>query len=571
MRSGFIAQRYRRAARRALLATVLCSGAGLCAHSTSAQVAWSGAVYPAPTQTTLSDALFVGYNTLGSLTINNGGVVQDYYGYLGYYPFGTGHATVDGNGSLWKNGRNLYVGNQGDATLTIQNGGRVESLYTSIAHGPGTNGQLIVKGAGSSLISTNGVEVSVDGQALLKIQQGGTVQTYSLRIGRNADSEAQVIVEDAGSTLDASVAIYGSVSPEPMLTIRNGGKVINGDAFMGYNNGLSSYALVDGVGSEWKTNRFEIGYENAGLAFVEARNGARLTTGNSVVGNFGEALVHVHGQDTRWQGWSYLVGVVADGEIRITDGATASGTRGFISIYDGDYRGLISVQGAGSTWSLSEYLRIGNEFNGTGEVRVTDGARVAVTKYLETYDNSAFHVSLDPAVFSAPITIGDNAQLAGTLTIEPATGATLVADHAYAVMSIGKTRTGQFAGLAEGDLVDVWFGLAFAITYAGGDGNDVWLNASSLTPGDLDGSGLVDQADLDIAISRFGQAVPAGHWTQGDADNDGLVGVNDLDIVLANWSNPATPPATVPEPATGLLPAMVMLLACRRRRASHHA
>ncbi len=54
-------------------------------------------------------------------------------------------------------------------------------------------------------------------------------------------------------------------------------------------------------------------------------------------------------------------------------------------------------------------------------------------------------------------------------------------------------------------------------------------------PGDLNGDGQVDSADLDIVRANWGQAVPAGSLIDGDPSGDGFVGSADLDIVRANW------------------------------------
>ena len=48
--------------------------------------------------------------------------------------------------------------------------------------------------------------------------------------------------------------------------------------------------------------------------------------------------------------------------------------------------------------------------------------------------------------------------------------------------------------------------------------------------GDVDGSGLVDFADLSRVLGAFGQSTP-----QADFDRDGVVDSVDLDLLIANW------------------------------------
>jgi hypothetical protein len=50
-------------------------------------------------------------------------------------------------------------------------------------------------------------------------------------------------------------------------------------------------------------------------------------------------------------------------------------------------------------------------------------------------------------------------------------------------------------------------------------------------PGDLDGDGVVNGADLSILLSAWGSADPTA-----DIDGDGSVGAADLSVLLGNWS-----------------------------------
>lgn len=82
-------------------------------------------------------------------------------------------------------------------------------------------------------------------------------------------------------------------------------------------------------------------------------------------------------------------------------------------------------------------------------------------------------------------------------------------------------------------------------------------------PGDLNGDGLVNSADLDIVRGNWGQTVPAGSLGSGDPSNDGLVGSADLDIVRTNWGAGAL--ASVPESGTLLLVVLGTVLLVFRR------
>ncbi|MCK4849811.1 MAG: hypothetical protein KAT11_00595 [Phycisphaerae bacterium] len=75
------------------------------------------------------------------------------------------------------------------------------------------------------------------------------------------------------------------------------------------------------------------------------------------------------------------------------------------------------------------------------------------------------------------------------------------------------------------------------------------LNTTPL-PGDVDGNGFVDDDDLSIIISNWGQSNATRE--DGDLDGDGTVAGRDYSEVLSYWGtgSSAEPPAHVPTPAT---------------------
>lgn len=68
------------------------------------------------------------------------------------------------------------------------------------------------------------------------------------------------------------------------------------------------------------------------------------------------------------------------------------------------------------------------------------------------------------------------------------------------------------------------------------DFDNVRLDASpAACPGDADGSGVVDLADLNLVLFNFGSTVLNG--TNGDVNSDGGVDLADLNLVLFNFGN----------------------------------
>ncbi len=89
----------------------------------------------------------------------------------------------------------------------------------------------------------------------------------------------------------------------------------------------------------------------------------------------------------------------------------------------------------------------------------------------------------------------------------------------------------------------------------------------SVMPGDANGDGIVDVADLGVLGANFGGTNAVS--TDGDFNGDGVIDVADLGILGANWTAGQEAGAMaplVPEPATlSLLAMSVLLVGCRRR------
>ncbi|MEM8782690.1 MAG: hypothetical protein AAGE65_07505 [Planctomycetota bacterium] len=94
----------------------------------------------------------------------------------------------------------------------------------------------------------------------------------------------------------------------------------------------------------------------------------------------------------------------------------------------------------------------------------------------------------------------------------------------------------------------------------------VFSSLASALIGDFDGSGQVEQGDLNLVLNNWGQAGTPDGWVGGGPD--GVVDQAELNAVLNNWGSVSSPDLTglssVPEPAW--LSALVVGAAVGRRR-----
>jgi len=128
-----------------------------------------------------SGYLFVGTCGSGTLNITNGAAVSNEEGgygdlsIIGCVDGSTGIVTVDGTGSTWTNGVDLYVGFCGSGTLNITNCGAVSNASGCIGYEDTGTGQVTVDGAGSTWTNSDDLCVGYGGSGTLNVSGGGHV------------------------------------------------------------------------------------------------------------------------------------------------------------------------------------------------------------------------------------------------------------------------------------------------------------------------------------------------------------------------------------------------------------
>jgi len=155
--------------------------------------------------------------------------------------------------------------------------------------------------------------------------------------------------------------------------------------------------------------------------------------------------------------------------------------------------------------------------------------------------------SVAPSV-NAPVSFDARAILGATLDDSTVTLHARVDGGAYVGATMLETSPGVFAGTlpagACGQVIEYFVTAATTMGDTASFPADAPVNVFTLPvldpdgpcliPGDANGDGVVDFADLNIVLNQFGLTGAPGEL-QGDLNGDGAVGFADLNIVLSNF------------------------------------
>jgi T5SS/PEP-CTERM-associated repeat protein len=331
---------------------------------------------------TNSDELEIGSFGTGALNITNGGIVASDEGYIGNGLDATGTVTVDGTGSRWTYSTALFVGHAGHGTLEIINGGGVQESGAVVAPSfigrfPGSVGEVIV--GSDSTWASRIVSVGDSGTGTLTIEDGGSVSSLvDALIGVEMGSTGTAIVTGGNSTWNIGSLVVGGRGTG-ILMVQAGGKVSTSAAgVIGLSLGSSGTVTIAGSGSTWTSSGVRVGVFGMGTLTIEsAASVSNMGTTASFIGESGgsNGSVTVTGAGSKWSSSSELhVGESGMGQLNVLSGATVSNSNGFLGVMASS-TGTATLSGSGSTWTNNGSLSVGS--SGMGSLRVDGGARVS--------------------------------------------------------------------------------------------------------------------------------------------------------------------------------------------------
>lgn len=218
----------------------------------------------------------VGTYGTGKLTVQNAGAITSGSSILGWYGGSYGEAMISGAGSSWTNAEALYVGNEGNGALTIESGGRVASTYGYVANASTSGSSKVTIDGTGSIWDMSGLFIAgniAGTKADVTIKNGGTLRAVQGTLGNLAGSYASMTVTGSGSSWSAyddgvtAYAAYMNVGLDGTgdLSVLNGGAVSAYRLYIGNNVGSSGTVVVRGAGSSiTTTDRLYIGAEGDG-------------------------------------------------------------------------------------------------------------------------------------------------------------------------------------------------------------------------------------------------------------------------------------------------------------------
>jgi T5SS/PEP-CTERM-associated repeat protein len=239
---------------------------------------------------------------------------------------------VTGAGSLWTNYFKLNVGNDGSSnSLVISNGGKVADFSGYIgSNSLSSNNSALVTGSGSLWTNSDSLSVGSSGKNnRLVISDGGNVVSGRdgyLGAGVNSSNNSALVTGSASLwTVNTNLHV-GFAGNNNSLVISNGATVASMEGYLGADNTFASNnsALVTGAGSLW-TNSANLyaGFGGKSNSLTIA-DGGKVASATGVIGNnsssSGNSAV-VTGAGSLWTNSNeILVGNVGSGTITVADG-----------------------------------------------------------------------------------------------------------------------------------------------------------------------------------------------------------------------------------------------------------
>lgn len=426
----------------------------------------------------------------GTLNITNGGILNTIgRGYLGYVGNTNTTANISGAGSQWNLGAaNLYISEAAitTASVTISNGGQVNNFSGVIGNDAGSDGALTVTGAGSLWNNTASAYVGYSGVGTLTISNGGQVKSDIGIVGYLTGSNGTALINGAGSSWDNRFVVIGGAAAGT-ATLSDGGRISASESITIGNNATSTGVLNIGASSVnpaaaagaldtkniiFGTGTGTIVFNHTDLNYIVSSN----ISGNGTL-NFLAGTTKLTGDNTGFTGR-----VLGNSAVEVTSGITDidSNSAAFAGTTD-IVGGVLRVNGSlGGTTTISGTGRL--QGNGTlTDLIVDNGGTVAPGNSIGTTNvvNAIFNPG---SVYEVEVNAAGQSDLidaTGTATLNGGTVRAIAfpdyrVDQPYTILTAALGVAGTFDNATD----DFLF-LDSSLTY---DANNAYLTLTRSGP-----------------------------------------------------------------------------------------
>jgi T5SS/PEP-CTERM-associated repeat protein len=329
-------------------------------------------------------SLEVGGFGKGTLNVNNGGELTGGVTIAAEPPAPgemapVSSVNISGTGK-WTNG-GAVVGDAGEGELNVTGGGKVSLGGMTIGFLAGSKGTVNIDGAGSDVTMTSDLTVATRGVATLNLRNGATMSNAFGYVGASflAGATGTVHVESGSAWTNNGALSVGGSNSTGIMTVSGGGKVTatGTSPDFGSNIGGKGGVTVEGVGSMWTNTVIPLAVGgNGGTGTLDILNGGVVSNGHGYVapdlGNTG--VVTVNGAGSTWtSNGELIVGRGGNGILHIENSAAVTSTTGRIGAGPGSV-GVVNV-GAGCSWTMTSTLEIG--YQGSAVLSIGAGGTVA--------------------------------------------------------------------------------------------------------------------------------------------------------------------------------------------------
>jgi fibronectin-binding autotransporter adhesin len=430
----------------------------------------------------------------------------------------------------------VTIGTNGSFTLLVAtNNSAVTSGTVNIGMNSSAANNRLVVSAYSMWDNSGDFNVGYSGSFNeLDVVGGSKVTDIYGYIGYNFPSSSNtVLVSDPGSVWQSTYVYLGqSGGANNQLIVTNGGRIGSSFAVLGTGFGTGNSAIVTGANSSWANSYgLSVGAYGSNSLLIVTNGGTVYSGTNSGLGMLGASSVSnlavVTDAESAWIiNGSLTVGQHGSGnELDILNGGKVTDTAVTIGGFPGGSNNLVLVSGAGSVWTNTFTLYVGEFNSSSNTLIITNGGQVYSGSSIVQGPNDSVVISgIGSAWNSGDFLLGNQAFGGERLAINH--GGTLIVSNTYnhdyfcnsnlltladvgsllrcKILSVGSFATGNECVVSNGATLAAWGtnatvvgGYATRLTITGA--GTLWTNAGDLQFGQnsnvlsiLDGATVVN-------------------------------------------------------------------------------